>query len=339
MLERRGRPQDRGVWKALTKRKSKSRARGEAAIAVPVSYPGDDRSPPAERASRERALARAEPNTSEPAVGPPAGPPADTVSEAPANGQPPAAAMPEVSVGQVPNLPPEPEPQAADPAPVQERQVENLPPETRQAEGQPREAAPAAVPVAIPVILPPQIPSAVTTLEMRVRRLEDALAQWQELRAREAREARAGTPPAGQVQCAPPAPKPASTTSLLLDVGKRLLQPSEPVAPAAATPAREGRRGLLGEAIAEARAIVRMYVDPRYRLSWFGRVVPLGLIALIATSQFWGCVLGTALPLGIGTLLDKAVDLVLAFVLFKVLGQEARRYRETSPDLPPNLRL
>jgi hypothetical protein len=30
---------------------------------------------------------------------------------------------------------------------------------------------------------------------------------------------------------------------------------------------------------------------------------------------------------------------VLAFVLFKVLGQEARRYRETSPDLPPNLRL
>jgi hypothetical protein len=90
---------------------------------------------------------------------------------------------------------------------------------------------------------------------------------------------------------------------------------------------------------ADARVILRMFFDPRYRLSLTGRFVPLFLLALIATSHFWGCVLGTGLPLGIGTLLDKAVDLVLAFVLFKVLGQEARRYRETSPDLPPDLRL
>ena len=35
----------------------------------------------------------------------------------------------------------------------------------------------------------------------------------------------------------------------------------------------------------------------------------------------------------------KVLQLVIAFVLFKVLAHEARRYRETSPDLPPSLRL
>jgi hypothetical protein len=79
-----------------------------------------------------------------------------------------------------------------------------------------------------------------------------------------------------------------------------------------------------------------MFVDPRYRLSWFGRVVPIVLTAAIATSHWW--VIGSSIPL-FGSVLDKAVDLVLAFALFKVLGHEARRYRETSPDLPPHLRL
>jgi hypothetical protein len=41
----------------------------------------------------------------------------------------------------------------------------------------------------------------------------------------------------------------------------------------------------------------------------------------------------------VGGLLNKVIDLVLAFLLFKVLGHEARRYRETAPDLPPTLRL
>jgi hypothetical protein len=151
-----------------------------------------------------------------------------------------------------------------------------------------------------------------------------------------AREARADPPPVGHIQGDRPADKPASTAGLLLDAGKRLFRPAEPTPSAAGTRSREGRRWLLWETIAEARAIVRMFVDPRYRLSWFGRVVPLVLVAAIATSWFW--VPGTSIPL-FGTLLDKAVDLVLAFVLFKVLGHEARRYRETSPDLPPTLRL
>jgi hypothetical protein len=97
-----------------------------------------------------------------------------------------------------------------------------------------------------------------------------------------------------------------------------------------------GRSWLLWEGLAEARAIWRMYLDPRYRLSWFARIVPAVLVCAILSSGFWN-------PLAhlfvVGGLLDKVVDLVLAFALFKVLGHEARRYRETAPDLPPSLRL
>jgi hypothetical protein len=194
--------------------------------------------------------------------------------------------------------------------------------------------APLATIVAAPTafVLPASaLESVVPALEQRVRRLEDAIARLQSGSTREAK-------PAEQIRRE--RSEPALPTALLLDVGKRLLQPSEPKpVPPTAAAAPEGpanRRWLLAELVAEARAILRMFVDPRYRLSWFGRMVPLVLIAAIATSHWW--VLGTSIPL-FGTFLEKAVDLVLAFVLFKVLSHEARRYRETSPDLPQKLRL
>jgi hypothetical protein len=172
----------------------------------------------------------------------------------------------------------------------------------------------------------------VPALEERVRRLEEALARLQQ-------PGRHAPPPAEQIRKDPAAA--ASTAAVLVEVGKRLLQPSESRPAAAAAPTAPTtppltRRWLVTELVAEARAIVRMYVDPRYRLSWFGRTVPLALTAAIATSHWW--VLGSSIPL-FGPVLDKAIDLVLAFVLFKVLSHEARRYRQTSPDLPPALRL
>ena len=99
---------------------------------------------------------------------------------------------------------------------------------------------------------------------------------------------------------------------------------------------RAGRPWLLLDLVAEARAIVHMFFDPRYHLSWFARLAPLGLVALIFTSEWW--FLGAKIPV-VGAVLSKAVDLLLAFVLFKILGHEARRYRETAPDLPSHLRL
>jgi hypothetical protein len=116
----------------------------------------------------------------------------------------------------------------------------------------------------------------------------------------------------------------------LLEAGKRLLGS----APAQMRAAR--RAWLFWDALAEARAIFRMYVDPRYRLSWSGRVVPPVLLVAFVTTGWW--VPLTAVP-GVGWVVRRAVELVLGFVLFKVLGYEARRYRETAPDLPPSLRL
>ena len=111
--------------------------------------------------------------------------------------------------------------------------------------------------------------------------------------------------------------------------------PSPPPAVVVAVPAAPPRP-LLFEIWAEARAIVRMYLDPRYRISWFGRMGPLVILVLILTTGWW-------FPLAyipfVGSWFVKIVDLVLAYVLCKFLGHEARKYRQTSPDLPAGLRL
>jgi hypothetical protein len=79
-----------------------------------------------------------------------------------------------------------------------------------------------------------------------------------------------------------------------------------------------------------------MFTDPRYRLSWTGRIAPAVLLFLIVFSWWWVPFSSLAF---IGNVLNKAVDLLLAYVLFKLLTHEARRYREVAPDLPASLRL
>jgi hypothetical protein len=176
-------------------------------------------------------------------------------------------------------------------------------------------------------------------LEQRIRRLEAAIVHLQEQQSMETRvtSGRRDRPPT------PPA-APSSTPGLLVNVGKRLLGASPEPARPAAPPSEEGaakrpksrRSWLVLETIAKARAVLRMYVDPRYRLSWTGRLAPLVLIFAFVTSCYW--IPGTSIWI-FGTLLNKTIDLALAFVLYKVLGHEARRYRQTAPDLPPTLRL
>ena len=195
-----------------------------------------------------------------------------------------------------------------------------------------------------PVATPLAIPAETGALEQRIRRLEDALAQLQEQRGLDTRiAAHPPTPP----PTVPPSAAPVrpSSTAGLFDAGKRLLgaaanavtQAPSP-APAAPHPsAGSGILWLLWDTWAEARAIVRLFVDPRYHLPWSSRAIPLALLLLILTSKYW--VPGSSIPFLGDWLLVKLVDLLLAFLLFKWLGHEARRYRQMSPDLPPNLRL
>jgi hypothetical protein len=183
-------------------------------------------------------------------------------------------------------------------------------------------------------------------LEVRIRRLEEEL-----LRLRQGIPPPVAPAPPADPPPQPPSPvqreKPVSGrtphSSLLLSIGRKMMAAASAPSGPAPSPETETRSSaaaggysqhwLLFDIIAEARAIVRMFVDPRYRLSWSGRVGSLVLIVLIATSWIW-LPFSDKIPF-----LNKIVDLLLAFVLFKVLGHEARRYRETAPDLPPSLRL
>jgi hypothetical protein len=186
----------------------------------------------------------------------------------------------------------------------------------------------------------------VTSLEQRVRRLEDAVATFQDTHQLEERvlERLSRSAPVA----APAAVPGPSSTGLLIDVGRRMLPAAVDVINSetaqADAHARQGPRStrpawLLVEMYAEARAMLHMYTDPRYRLTWAARLVPLVLLAAILTSWVWfpGMSVLASIPI-VPTVLIKAVDLVLAYFLYKVLTREAARYRATAPDLPSHLR-
>lgn len=180
----------------------------------------------------------------------------------------------------------------------------------------------------------------VAGIEQRLSRLEDAVAHLQDTRSLEERVVE-------RLKDRLTRDKNTSirdVTGVILDSSRNLLPAvvanplpaKEPSTEKPSTPRSMRRPWLLFELWAEARAIIRMYVDPRYQLSWSGRLIPLFLVAVILTSSFW--IPGTSFTI-IGPVFDKTLNLALGFVLFKILGHEARRYRETAPDLPPSLRL
>ena len=175
--------------------------------------------------------------------------------------------------------------------------------------------APAAQPVAQPV----------EPLETRVARLETAVAALQDTRALEERVAqRVGQ----QMQAAV-----ASEAQRLVAAERRtspagMLAAAETVMRAVATPAAPLLTRppmLVVDLYLEAVAIFRMFFDLRYRVAWTTRVLVLLLLPAILTSHWW--VPFAPVPV-IGGLLDKLVDLLLAFVMFKALSREARRYLE-----------
>jgi len=181
-------------------------------------------------------------------------------------------------------------------------------------------------------------------LEERIRKLEVELAELKDTRQLESRVA-ARVSDHIAAELAPAAGT--APNAGLSEIGKRLLGAIGPPPPRTLSPRPAGKRPgwLLLELLAEARVILRMYLDPRYRMTWVGRVIPIVmLVGFLGADSVIALVLPIvgALLLKIavvGFLLIKVVELVFAYVLFKVLTQEARRYREISPDLPASLRL
>lgn len=186
------------------------------------------------------------------------------------------------------------------------------------------DTAAAATPTASPEPPPPEEPVGPPRpagLEERVRRLEDILADLQHTRT-DIQERPSLPPP----ELPAPERPPLSPDDVQL--------PPPPDTPWLSPGLFPSQRWLPIEMLAEFRAMIRMYIDPRYRLTWQTRLLP----ALILVAMFLSWLTFAHLTL-IGFLLDRIVFLVLAYALFKVLTREATRYRMNSPDIPPSMRL
>jgi hypothetical protein len=180
---------------------------------------------------------------------------------------------------------------------------------------------------------PPDLTGA--ALEQRVRRLEDVVATLQDTRELEDRVVERVSERVGRNGLnggrAP--------TAILLDAGRRLLPAAREMLRSAdaspgevpATPPELRPPWLLYEYYLEMRAMLRMLLDPRYRLTWQARAVLLGVVPFILTSWWW--MPGSSIPF-IGSVADKVVDIFLAFLAYKVLARELVCYRQAVAGLP-----
>jgi hypothetical protein len=80
----------------------------------------------------------------------------------------------------------------------------------------------------------------------------------------------------------------------------------------------------------EGLAIFRMFFDFKFKAASSTRLLTVIFLLAILTSQWWDPL--AFIPV-VGWFLDKLVTLVLAFVMFKALSREARRYLETRNSL------
>jgi hypothetical protein len=178
-----------------------------------------------------------------------------------------------------------------------------------------------------PADMPPNgPPSPAETMEERLRRLEDALANLQDTHTVEQRiveRVSERLTPAAAPPAAPPHPAPAEQR-LLPAPGLQLPLPLTTAA-LSALPGTVHQAWLLYDMWTELRAMVRMFLDRRYRVSWGTRLLVLVLVPVILLSHF---IVPLATIQWVGPILDKLIGLFLAFFLYKGLSREAARYRQ-----------
>lgn len=178
--------------------------------------------------------------------------------------------------------------------------------------------------------------AALASLQERVGRLEDAVAQLRDTRQLEERILDQLAERVNHRQ----ALAPREPTNVIIDAARHYL----PAVPAledqgrkqdaqAATPSTHRRPWFLFDLLGEARTVWRMYFDPRYRLSWPAVVVPVVAVVFMLGSWFW---LGSILV--VGPVLDRVFILALAYIVYKVLSREAQRYRQLIDRGPPTFR-
>jgi hypothetical protein len=168
----------------------------------------------------------------------------------------------------------------------------------------------------------------VEALEGRVGRLEDAVAALTDTRQLEDRLVER----LSQRLNRSPALTAGEPAGAMIEARRHRLPPARATAVAEPAPPAAPQTWLLVDAYHEARSMIRMFMDPRYRVSRGMLPLTIGLLAAIGTSGTW--VPFATVPF-VGDPLSRIVALILAFVLFKVLSREARRYRTVFPDPSP----
>ena len=164
--------------------------------------------------------------------------------------------------------------------------------------------------------LPP--PNGTEPLDVRVSRLENAVAQLQDTKELEDRVAE---------RVAKRLKRNNADATGFIDSSNRPMPPTADDVTALAPP----RTGWLGwtlflEMLHELRLMFRLYFDRRYRPTWLGRIAPPVILIMILLSYLW-IPFASIMPWVIERPVEKTVDLLLAFVLIKILKREVHRYR------------
>jgi len=189
-------------------------------------------------------------------------------------------------------------------------------------------------PTVIPKKSESSLPSAPDTLELRIRRLEEAVAGLQDTRQIEERVVDRVQEKISQnsgfgIQ---------ESSKFLMKAGRHVLPAALGIGAGAADSssslwdqagASPRRAWWLFEAYDDLRSMVRMYRDYRYRrhMTWTAFLTPFVFLTCILVIWFF---MPTSIPV-LGSILavgERILDVLLAFFAYKILSRELIRYRE-----------
>jgi hypothetical protein len=157
-----------------------------------------------------------------------------------------------------------------------------------------------------------------TEVEQRLRRLESAVAALQDTHLMEQRVADRVL----QKSKRSPLAALRDTATVVVDASKALVPTAS--SSSQSPPAPEKAGWLLVDLWCEVRTFGKMIFDHRYPFSYAGRFGPVIITcAYVFCWLFMGGV--------IGSLLERIIDVVLAFVLYKIMSREVQRYRAMFP--------
>jgi hypothetical protein len=184
-----------------------------------------------------------------------------------------------------------------------------------------------------PTPLPAPLPETKPTLEERVHQLEDQVAGLQDTRKLEDRltERVARRLERKQANTAIKAPVAAVAEATKPPPLARIAPPPELPSVVVLEGKTSKQSWLILDIFSEFRAMLRMFLDVRYRIfymKWQTKLYPVILLSLIVLS---GLTI-SSIPL-VGPVLDRVAELIIAFSLYKVLSREANRYKEIEPQM------